>query len=55
MPDKVIFVLEIVRKKSLASLHRLSQAVQRANLRRTAEDPTWVYLRKNLTHLLKVS
>ena len=28
--------------KSIASLHRLTQAVQRANLRRTAGDPTWV-------------
>ena len=42
MPDKEIFVLKIVRKKSIASLHRLTQAVQRANLRRTAGDPTWV-------------
>ena len=44
MPDKEIFVLKIVWKKSIASLHRLTQAVQRANLRRTAGDPTWVYL-----------
>ena len=43
MPDKEIFVLKIVWKKSIASLHRLTQAVQRANLRRTAGDPTWVY------------
>ena len=42
MPDKEIFVLKIVWKKSIASLHRLTQAVQRANLRRTAGDPTWV-------------
>ena len=37
-----IFVLKIVWRKSIASLHRLTQAVQRANLRRTAGDPTWV-------------
>ena len=43
MPDKEIFVLKIVWKKSIASLHRLTQAVQRANLRRTAGDPTWVF------------
>ena len=42
MPDKDIFVLKIVWRKSIASLHRLTQAVQRANLRRTAGDPTWV-------------
>ena len=42
MRDKKIFVLKIVWKKSIASLHRLTQAVQRANLRRTAGDPTWV-------------
>ena len=42
MPDKEIFVLKIVWKKSIASLHRLTQAVQCANLRRTAGDPTWV-------------
>ena len=42
MTDKEIFVLKIVWKKSIASLHRLTQAVQRANLRRTAGDPTWV-------------
>ena len=42
MPDKEIFVLKIVWKKSIASLHRLTQVVQRANLRRTAGDPTWV-------------
>ena len=46
MPDKEIFVLKIVWKKSIASLHRLTQAVQRANLRRTAGDPTWVSNRK---------
>ena len=40
MPDKEIFVFKIVWKKSIASLHRLTQAVQRANLRRTAGDPT---------------
>ena len=44
MPDKEIFVLKIVWKKSIASLHRLTQAVQRANLRRTAGDPTWVFM-----------
>ena len=43
MPDKEIFVLKIVWKKSIASLHCLTQAVQRANLRRMAGDPTWVY------------
>ena len=42
MPDKDIFVMKIVLKKSIASLHRLTQAVQHANLRRTAGDPTWV-------------
>ena len=42
MPNKKIFVLKIVWRKSIASLHRLTQAVQRANLRRTAGDPTWV-------------
>ena len=42
MPDKEIFVSKIVWKKSIASLHRLTQAVQCANLRRTAGDPTWV-------------
>ena len=42
MPDKEIFVLKIVWMKSIASLHRLTQAVKRANLRRTAGDPTWV-------------
>ena len=44
MPDKEIFVLKIVWKKSIASLHRLTQAVQCANLRRTAGDPTWVLI-----------
>ena len=44
MPDKEIFVLKIVWKKSIASLHRLTQAVQRANLRRTAGDPTSIYI-----------
>ena len=48
MPDKEIFVLKIVWKKSIASLHRLTQAVQRANLRRTAGDPTWVKLSNNI-------
>ena len=33
MPDKEIFVLKIVWKKSIASLHRLTQGVQRANLK----------------------
>ena len=42
MRGKKIFVLKIVWRKSIASLHRLTQAVQRANLRRTAGDPTWV-------------
>ena len=44
MPDKDIFVLKIVWKKSIASLQCLTQAVQRANLRRTAGNPTWVFL-----------
>ena len=30
-------------RKSIALLHRLTQGVQRANLRRTAGDPTWVF------------
>ena len=38
-----IFVLKIVWRKTIASLHRLTQAVQRANLRRMAGDPTWVF------------
>ena len=42
MRDKKIFILKIVWRKSIASLHRLTQAVQPANLRRTAGDPTWV-------------
>jgi len=42
MPNKDIFAMKIVLKKSIASLHRLTQAVQHANLRRTAGDPTWV-------------
>ena len=42
MRNKKIFVLKIVWRRSIASLHRLTQAVQRANLRRTAGDPTWV-------------
>ena len=46
MPDKEIFVLKIVWRKSIASLHRLTQAVQRANLWRTAGDPTWVLQKK---------
>ena len=44
MPDKEIFVLKIVWKKSIASLQRLTQAVQHTNLRRTAGDPTWVWI-----------
>ena len=44
MPDKEIFILKIVWKKSIALLHHFTQAVQRANLRRTAGDPTWVIL-----------
>ena len=46
MRNKKIFVLKIVWRKSIALLHRLTQAVQRANLRRTAGDPTWVLLPK---------
>ena len=42
MPDKEIFVMKIVWMKSIASLHRLTQAVQRGNLSRTAGDPTWL-------------
>ena len=42
MRHKKIFVLKIVWRKSIASLHCLTQAVQSANLRRTAGDPTWV-------------
>jgi len=42
MRDKKVFVLKIVWRKSIASLHRLTQAVQRTNLRRTVGDPTWV-------------
>ena len=38
-----MFVLKIVWRKSLALLHRLTQDVQRANLRRAAGDPTWVF------------
>ena len=57
MPDKEIFVFKIVWKKSIASLHRLTQAVQRANLRRTAGGPYLsVLLRKkseNMKHLMK--
>ena len=52
MPDKEIFVLKIVWKKSIASLHRLTQAVQRANLRRTAGDPTWVHNVKSTVKIL---
>ena len=48
MPDKEIFVLKIVQKKSIALLHSLTQAVQRANLRRTAGDPTWVCFKTQL-------
>ena len=46
MRNKKIFVLKIVRRKSIASLHRLTQAVQRAKLKRTAGDPTWVCIRQ---------
>ena len=42
MRNKKIFVLKIVWRRSIASLHRLTQAVQRANLKRTAGDLTWV-------------
>ena len=45
MPDKEIFVLKIVWKKSIASLHRLTQAMQRANLRRTAGGPYLSYVK----------
>jgi hypothetical protein len=44
MRDKKMFVLKIVWRKSIASLHRLTQDVQLADLRRTAGDPTWVCL-----------
>ena len=40
--NKEIFVLKIVWKKSIASLHCLTQAVQRANLRRMAGDPKYL-------------
>ena len=43
MRNKMIFVLKIVWRKSIASLYRLTQAVQRANLRRMVGDPTWVW------------
>ena len=52
MPDKEIFVLKIVWKKSIASLQHLTQAVQRTNLRRTAGDPTWVYVKFSQFELL---
>ena len=45
MPDKEIFVLKIFWRKSIASLHRLTQDVQWANLSCTAGDPTWVFRR----------
>ena len=48
MRHKEIFVLKIVWRKSIASLHRLTQAVQRANLWRTAGDPTWVIPNRKL-------
>ena len=38
--------MKIVWKKSIASLHRLTQAVQRANLICTAGDPTWVKIKE---------
>ena len=44
MRNKKIFVFKIVWRKSIATPHRLTQAVQRANLRRTAGDPTWVFI-----------
>ena len=40
MPDKKMFVLKIVWTKSIASLYRFTQDVQRANLRCTLGDPT---------------
>ena len=43
MRNKEIFVLKIVWRESIASLHRLTQVMQRANLRRMAGDPTWVF------------
>ena len=43
MRDKKMFVLKIVWRKSIASLHHLTQDVQLANLRRTAGDPNWVH------------
>ena len=54
MLDKEIFVLKKVWKKSIASLHRLTQAVQHANLRCTAGDPTWVYINKNKRNISKL-
>ena len=54
MPEKEIFVLKIVLKKSIASLHRLTQAVQHANLKRTAGDPTWVISENLAANLEKI-
>ena len=42
MSDKNMFVLKIVWRKSIASLHCLTQDVQPTSLRCTAGDPTWV-------------
>ena len=54
MPDKEIFVLKIVWRKSIASHHRLTQAVQHANLRRIAGDPTWVWQRFSWSTMKKL-
>ena len=50
MRDKM-FVLKIVWRKSKASLHLLTQDVQRTNLKSTAGDPTWVYPKSNLWYI----
>ena len=42
MRDKEIFSLKIFWRKSIASLHHLTQDMQLANVRRTAGDSTWV-------------
>ena len=39
MRYKKMSILKKVWKKSIASLHRLTQDVQRANLKRTSGDP----------------
>ena len=41
-----MLILKIVWRKSIASLHRLTQAVQSANLLRTVGDLTWVFWKR---------